>query len=74
MGEREGVLQVRVRAPPLEGRANEALCRLIAKRARLGARSVSVVRGERAREKLLRVRGLDAGALRAALGLPPAAP
>ena len=36
VGERDGVLLVRVTAPPVDGRANDALCRLIAKRARLG--------------------------------------
>ncbi len=31
-GRREGLLQVRVKAPPVDGKANEALRRLIAKR------------------------------------------
>lgn len=59
VGAREGVLLVRVTAPPIEGRANDALCRLIAKRAHVGVRSVSVVRGAGAREKLVRVEGID---------------
>ncbi len=67
VGERDGVVVVRVTAPPVDGRANEALCRLIAKRARVGAQSVSVVRGASAREKVLRVEGVEEGALRAAL-------
>ena len=71
LGERDGTLLVRVTAPPVDGRANEALCRLIAKRARVGVRSVSVVRGAGAREKVLRVEGLDEQALRTALGLAP---
>lgn len=70
-GERDGVLLVRVRAPPLQGRANEALCRLIAKRARVGAQRVSVVRGARSREKLVRVQGVELAELRRALGLEP---
>jgi uncharacterized protein (TIGR00251 family) len=69
VGERDGVLVVRVTAPPVDGRANEALCRLIAKRARVGVRSVSVVRGAGAREKLVRVEGIGAVRLRTALGL-----
>jgi len=73
-GEREGVLVVRVTAPPVDGRANAALCRLIAKRAGVGVRAVSVVRGERSREKLVRVEGVEPAALRAALGLSPADP
>lgn len=67
VGEREGMLVVRVTAPPAEGRANDALCRLIAKRARVGVRRVSVVRGAGAREKVVRVEGIDEGRLRAAL-------
>jgi uncharacterized protein (TIGR00251 family) len=70
VGERDGVLIVRVTAPAVEGRANTALCRLIAKRARLGVRSVTIVRGAGAREKVLRVQGISAAGLREALGLP----
>jgi len=70
VGERDGMLIVRVTAPAVEGRANAALCRLIAKRARLGVRSVTIVRGAGAREKLLRVQGISAAGLREALGLP----
>ena len=69
VGDREGTLVVRVRAPALQGRANEALCRLIARRARVGVRSVRVVRGGRAREKVVRVDGLSEEELRTALGL-----
>ncbi len=67
-GERDGVLLVRVTAPPVDGQANAALCRLIAKRVRVGVRSVSVVRGASAREKVVRVEGISSADLRAALG------
>ena len=69
VGERAGVLLVRVTAPPVEGRANEALCRLLAKRARVGVRRVSVVRGVGSREKLVHVEGLSEQELRSVLGL-----
>jgi hypothetical protein len=72
VGERDGVLVVRVSAPPLEGRENDALCRLIAKRAHVGVRSVSIVRGASAREKVVRVEGMSLEALRDALGIAPA--
>jgi uncharacterized protein len=70
-GERDGALLARVCAPPVDGRANDALCRLMARSAGVGVRAVSIVRGERSREKLVRVEGLDCGQLRAALGLGP---
>jgi uncharacterized protein len=67
--ERDGVVVIRVTAPPVDGRANEALCRLIAARARVGVRRVSVVRGAGAREKIVRVEGISLGELRRALGV-----
>jgi uncharacterized protein (TIGR00251 family) len=67
LGFRDGVLQARVAAPPVDGRANRALCKLIAKAAGVAPSRVSVVRGEKARDKVVRVEGVDAEALRAAL-------
>jgi uncharacterized protein (TIGR00251 family) len=64
---REGVLVVRVTAPALEGRANEALCRLIAKRLGVAPSRVAVVRGGRSRDKLLEVDGIEQAELDAAL-------
>jgi len=69
VGERDGVVIVRVTAPPVDGRANDAMCRLIAKRAGVGVRRVSVLRGAGAREKLVHVEGIDSEELRRALGL-----
>ena len=69
VGEREGLLVVRVRAPPERGRANDALCRLIAKRLRIAPGRVELVRGARSRQKLVRVEGVDIDAARHALGL-----
>jgi uncharacterized protein (TIGR00251 family) len=54
-----GVLQARVTAPPVDGKANRALCRLIAKRLRLAPSRVTVIRGEKAPRKQIRVEGLD---------------
>lgn len=67
LGFRDGVLQARVTAPPVEGRANKALCRLIAKRAGVAPSSVSVVRGKKGRDKVVRVEGVEPAALRVAL-------
>jgi uncharacterized protein len=71
VGEREGALVVHVVAPPVEGKANEALCRLIAKRARVGRSRVTIARGASSRDKLVRVEGVGQAALRRALGLGP---
>jgi hypothetical protein len=56
---REGVLIARVTAPALEGRANLALRRLLAGRLGVAPSRVTIVRGERSREKLIEVGGID---------------
>jgi uncharacterized protein (TIGR00251 family) len=69
VGEREGVIVIRVSAPPVDGRANDALCRLIAKAAGIAPSKVRIVRGHTAREKVVRAEGVDVAALRRALGV-----
>jgi uncharacterized protein (TIGR00251 family) len=63
VGERNGALVVRVTAPPVDGRANDALCRLIAKAAGVAPSRVEIVRGHTSRDKLVRVTGIDEQAL-----------
>lgn len=56
---RNGVLVLRVTAPPLDGRANEAVCRLLADLLGVPRTRVTIVRGERARDKVVAVEGMD---------------
>jgi len=60
VGVREGALKVALTAPPVEGAANEALKKLVAKSLGVSKSSVEIVQGERARVKVLRVDGLRA--------------
>lgn len=55
VGERAGRMLIRVTAPPVDRRANEALCRLIAKRGGVPRGRVAVVRGQRSRDKTVSV-------------------
>jgi len=66
---RDGVLIVRVTAPPLDGRANDAVCRLLAEVLDLRASSLTIIRGERARNKVVAVDGIDQTAADAAVRL-----
>lgn len=68
LGTRDGVLVARVCAPPVGGRANEALCRMVARRLDIPRSRVRVALGERSRQKVVEVDGLDAAALARALG------
>ena len=53
-------LQVRVTAPPVDDRANVAVCKLIARRAGVARSAVSIVAGARSRDKVVEISGLDA--------------
>jgi uncharacterized protein (TIGR00251 family) len=66
-GERNGAVVIRVSAPPLEGKANAAVCRLIAERVGVPKSAVQIVRGEGGRDKLVRIDGLSADEARDAL-------
>lgn len=67
-GWRDEVLQARVAAPPVDGKANRALCRLVAGELGVAPSRVTLVRGERGRDKVLRVAGVDATVVRERLG------
>ena len=54
-----GVLAVRVTAAPDDGKANRAVCRLVADAFGVPKTSVSVVSGRTARVKILDVAGVD---------------
>ncbi len=59
----DGVLRVRVAAPPVDGAANRALLRLIADELGVPRGSVRLVSGESGRAKVVEVVGLDGAAL-----------
>jgi uncharacterized protein len=67
VGLRNDVLVVRVTAPPLDGRANDAVCRLLADVLGVRRSRVTIVRGERARDKTVAIEGIDRAAADAAV-------
>jgi len=52
------LVRARVAAPPVGGQANAALVKLLAKRLGVPKSRISVIRGETARDKVVRVAGL----------------
>jgi uncharacterized protein (TIGR00251 family) len=62
-----GRLKVRLTAPPVEGAANRALIKLLAKHLGLSKSAVTVIRGETSRNKLVEIDGLSDDAVRNAL-------
>lgn len=58
-GLRDGALLVRLAAAPVDGAANDELIALIAKALRIPKRDITIVSGERARSKRIRIAGID---------------
>ena len=71
-GERDGVLQVALDAPPVEGRANDALVAFLAGLLGIPRSRITILRGDKGRTKLLLIQGIASSALLARLPLPPA--
>jgi uncharacterized protein len=69
VGERAGAIVIRLKAPPVDGKANAALIEFIANAANLPRSRVEIVRGATAREKVVRVAGIAEKELRRALGV-----
>lgn len=67
-----GVVRIRLNAPPVEGRANEALARFLARALGVSRSRVSLVSGEAGRNKIVRIAGVTRAEALRALGLPHA--
>lgn len=52
-------LKIRLTAPALENKANEALIKFLAKELKIANKSVEIVNGEHSRSKLVKIVGLD---------------
>lgn len=57
-GEMGGALKIRLRAPALEDRANEALVEYVAELLKTPRAAVRILSGERSRTKRLEIRGV----------------
>jgi uncharacterized protein len=55
LGEREGELEVAVAAPPVDGKANQELVRVLADYFDVPKSAIEIARGESGRSKLVRI-------------------
>ena len=67
VGPHGGAMKIALSAPPVDGKANEALIAFVAERVGLPRARVSLVSGMTSRSKVLRVTGKSAAEVRAAL-------
>ena len=65
----QGALKLKLRAAPVEGEANKALIKLLAKTLGVSKSSVNIVSGQSSRRKRVRIAGLEARVLRERLGI-----
>jgi uncharacterized protein (TIGR00251 family) len=68
-GLRDGAVVVRLAAAPVDGAANAELIAVLAGALHLPKRSIQIVSGERSRSKRVRIDGMDAQAVMAALSI-----
>lgn len=64
-GEHQGMLKVRLTAPPVENRANEALVKLLAARLNVPKSAVRILAGEKGRVKRVEIAGVSRAQLAA---------
>jgi uncharacterized protein (TIGR00251 family) len=55
----DGVLQVRVAAPPVKGKANKELIGYLSQLLSVSKRQITIVRGHTARDKVIAINGLS---------------
>jgi uncharacterized protein (TIGR00251 family) len=67
-------LKLRVTAPPVEGRANKALKKLLAEHLGIPPSGIAIITGQRSREKLVQVSGISRAEVERALGISLPAP
>lgn len=60
----DGALKVRVTAPPVEGAANEAVIRTLSGALGVPKSSISILRGDTGRVKVIEIAGLDEAEVR----------
>ena len=65
----EDAIKIRIKAPPVEGKANKVLVEFLAETLDLRRRDVELLRGETGRNKQLLIRSLSPDQLRTRLNL-----
>jgi uncharacterized protein len=59
VGEYGGAIKIKVRAPAVGGKANAALLRFLGDELKISEARIALQRGQRSREKLIRIEGLS---------------
>lgn len=68
VGAIEGALKVRLKAPPVDGAANEELIKFLAKALRVSKTNIEIITGQTSKIKRLRVAGATVADLESIVG------
>jgi uncharacterized protein (TIGR00251 family) len=67
VGEHGDAIKIKLRAPAVEGKANAALRSFLAEQLKVPERTIVLERGQKSREKIIRIEGMREGEVRLAL-------
>jgi len=66
-GQHGNAIKIKLKAKPIEGEANAALCKFLADELGVPGHSIVLERGQKSRDKIVRIEVLDEEAIRARL-------
>lgn len=69
IGEHNNSLKIKIKAPPVEGKANAAVIEFFSEILKLSKSRLEILRGDQSRMKVLLIRGLSLEQVKAALKL-----
>jgi hypothetical protein len=67
VGEHGDTIKIKLRAVAVEGKANSALCCFLAEELKISRRAIVLERGQKSRDKLIRIKGLSDNEVRSRL-------
>ena len=68
VGESEGILRIRISAPPVDGAANDEVVRVLAKAVGVAKSNLAIVSGQTSKTKRIGIVGVSAAQLQKMLG------
>ena len=63
----DGTVKIRLTAPPVEGKANKALLKLLAHELQIPIQDIEILSGGKSRNKAVLIRGIDEGTVHSRL-------
>jgi uncharacterized protein len=69
VGAHGAAIKIKLRAPSVDGKANAALLNFLAEQLEISKHAIVLERGQKSREKLIRIEGLSEDEIRRRLGL-----